>query len=330
MSDTPVVEERPEASATATHRAIRLQEYALVFVILALVVVGALISDRFLSYSNLVTILTSAAVVGVLAVGMTFVIATGGIDLSVGSMVAAASIAGGLIIKNEVFGDAGGSIGFILAALGFALLLGLVNALAITWGRVVPFIATLAMFTIARGLALRMSEQQPISLVTANTVRFIGRGRIGGVPLSVVIFLAIVALGWFVLNRTAFGRYVVATGGNQEAARIAGIRVQRIKFAVYLLSALCAGISAVLLSGRLASSSPVVGNLYELDAIAAVVIGGTSLSGGKATIVGTFLGVVTFALIFNLLNIMGLPAELQQIVKGLIILLAVIAQRRRN
>src|SRR5688500_2603833 len=153
MSDTKVAEERPEATATATHRAIRLQEYALVFVILALVIVGALISDRFLSYSNLVTILTSAAVVGVLAVGMTFVIATGGIDLSVGSMVAAASIAGGLIIKNGVFGDAGGSIGFILAALGFALLLGLVNALAITWGRVVPFIATLAMFTMARGLA---------------------------------------------------------------------------------------------------------------------------------------------------------------------------------
>ena len=330
MSDSPAAERTAAAPVASTSRAIRLQEYALVFVIVALLVIGALVSDRFLSYSNLLTILTAASVVGVLAVGMTFVIATGGIDLSVGSMVAASSVAGGLIIKNGIFGEAGGSLGFIVAALLFALLLGLVNSLAITWGRVVPFIATLAMFTIARGLALRMSSQQPITLVSADTVRYIGRGRALGVPVGVLLFLAIVALGWFVLNRTAFGRYVVATGGNAEAARIAGIRVQRIKFIVYLISAACAGVAAILLSGRLASASPVVGNLYELDAIAAVVIGGTSLSGGKATIVGTFLGVVTFALIFNLLNVLGLPAELQQIVKGLIILIAVIAQRRRN
>jgi ribose transport system permease protein len=319
--------ERPEA---ASQRALRLQEYALVFVIALLLVVGTVISDRFLSYDNMLVILTNASVVGIVAVGMTFAVATGGIDLSVGSVVAAASIAGGLIVRNDVFGPTGGSIGFILAALGFALLLGLVNALAITWGRVVPFIATLAMFTMARGLALRMSNQQPISLITADTVRYLGSGRLLGVPVLVVVFLAIVGLGWFVLNRTPFGRYVVATGGNAEAARIAGIRVERIRFSVYLITAVCAGLAAILLSGRLGSASPVVGNLLELDAIAAVVIGGTSLSGGKATVVGTFLGVVTFALIFNVLNLLGLPAELQQIVRGVIILLAVIAQRRRN
>ena len=330
MTETSVAKPAEEAPAAAANRAIRLQEYALVFVIAALVVVGLLVSDNFLSTGNLFTILTSASVVGVLAVGMTYVIATGGIDLSVGSMVAAASIAGGLIVKNELVGDSAMSIGFILAALLFALVLGLINSLAITLGRVVPFIATLAMFTIARGLALRMSSQQPISLSDLDTVRYLGTGRLGGIPVSVLVFLLVVAIGWFVLNRTAFGRYVVATGGNPEAARIAGIRIQRIKFSVYLISAACAGISAVLLSGRLGSASPVVGGLYELDAIAAVVIGGTSLSGGKATIVGTFLGVITFALIFNLLNVLGLPAELQQIVKGLIILLAVIAQRQRN
>ena len=329
MSDTPVAERTP-TTAGASQRAIRMQEYALVFVIAVLVVIGLLLSNNFLSFGNLFTILTYAAGVGVLAVGMTFVIATGGIDLSVGSVLAAAAIAGGLVFRSEVLGAAGGSIGFILGALLFALLLALINALAITWGRVVPFIATLAMFTMARGLALRMSSQQPISLSEADTVRFLGRGRLFGIPMAVIIFLAVVALGWFVLNRTAFGRYVVATGGNAEAARIAGIRVNRIKFFVYLISGLCAGISAILLSGRLGSASPVVGNLAELDAIAAVVIGGTSLSGGKATIVGTFLGVLTFALIFNLLNILGLPAELQQIVKGLIILAAVVAQRRRN
>jgi ribose transport system permease protein len=330
MSDAQVTDRSAKPSAEPSRRSGRLQEFALLFVIGALLLIGAIVSDQFLSYSNMLTILSSATLVGVLAVGMTFVIATGGIDLSVGSMVAAASIAGGLVVKSEMLGDAGGSIGFIVAALLFALVLGLINALAITWGRVVPFIATLAMFTMARGLALRMSSQQPITLVSADTVRFIGRGRLFGIPFSVLLLLAIVALGWFVLNRTTFGRYVVATGGNPEAARIAGIRVERIKFAVYLISALCAAITAIMLSGRLASASPVVGNLYELDAIAAVVIGGTSLSGGKATIVGTFLGVLTFALIFNLLNVLGLPAELQQIVKGLIILTAVIAQRRRN
>ena len=325
--------QQPPADATPAankERAIRLQEYALVFVIAVLVVVGAIASDRFLSYNNLLGVFTFASAVGVTAVGMTFVIATGGIDLSVGSVLAAAGIAGGLIVQNEVLPEQLLSVGFILVALGFALLLGLINAFAITFGRVVPFIATLAMFTIGRGLALRMSNQQPISLRDAETIRYIGAGDFLGIPVTVLIFLAVVALGWFVLNRTTFGRYVVATGGNPEAARIAGIRIQRMKFAVYLISAACAGLAAILISGRAAVASPVAGNLHELDAIAAVVIGGTSLSGGKATIVGTFLGVITFALIFNLLNILGLPAEIQQIVKGAIILLAVAAQRRRN
>lgn len=330
MTGTSVADTPADTSAERRQRALRLQEYALVVVIVLLVIVGAAIRPGvFLTYNNLLTIFTAASVVGVIAVGMTFVIATGGIDLSVGSMVAAASIAGGLAAESGLFGEAGGSVAFMLAAVGFALVLGLVNALAISWGRVVPFVATLAMFTAARGVALRFSDQQPISLVQLDTVRSIGTGDLLGVPITVLVFLAVVAAGWLVLNRTAYGRYVVATGGNAEAARIAGIRISRIVFSVYLVSALCAGISAVMLSGRLASASPVVGNLYELDAIAAVVIGGTSLSGGKATIVGTFLGVVTFALIFNLLNLLGLPAELQQIVRGVIILVAVIAQRRR-
>jgi ribose transport system permease protein len=331
MSRTSVDERPPPGSAQGRARSLRLQEYALVFVILGLVVLGAVIRPGvFLTYNNVLTILTAASVVGVIAVGMTYVIATGGIDLSVGSMTAAAAIAGGLAAESGVFGETGGSIAFMITAIAFALLLGLVNALSITWGRVVPFIATLAMFTAARGIALRLSDQQPISIAGLDTLRFIGTGDVLGIPVTVLVFLSVVAAGWYGLNRTAYGRYVVATGGNPEAARIAGIRVQRIRFSVYLLSALCVGISAILLTGRLASASPVVGNLYELDAIAAVVIGGTSLSGGKATVIGTFLGVITFALIFNILNLLGLPAELQQIVRGVIILVAVIAQRRQN
>ena len=321
---TPATVEDHTKSPAAKKR-IRLQEYALVGVLIILVIVGAATKpSTFLSSDNLFTVLTQASVVGVLAIGMTFVIASGGIDLSVGSLVAAAGIAGGLAA------DGGSGLLFIAAAIGLGILLGGINGLAVTFGRVVPFIATLAMLTIARGLALRMSGKTPISVVLLDQVRFFGNGKIAGIPTPAVVFVLLTIVGWVVLNRTTYGRYVVATGGNREAARIAGIRVQRIIFSVYVVSGLCAGISALLLSGRLATASPVAGTLYELDAIAAVVIGGTSLSGGKATMLGTFLGVLTFAVIFNLLNLLNLPTEFQQIVKGVIVLTAVIAQRREN
>ena len=299
----------------------KLQEYALVGVIFALVVVGAVLKpDTFPTADNLRAVVTQASVVGVLAIGMTFVIATSGIDLSVGSVVAAAGVAGALLIDD-------GSLAFILGALGFGLLLGLVNATSIAYGRVIPFVATLAMLAIARGLALLMSGKSPISLLGADGVRSFGTGEIVTVPVSVVVFLGITIGGWILLNRTRYGRHVVAVGGNREAARIAGVPVQRIVFSVYCMTGLLAGVAAVLLCGRLASASPVSGQLLELDAIGAVVIGGTSLSGGKATIVGTFLGVMVFAIIFNLLTQLNLATEWQQIVKGVIILAAVLIQR---
>ncbi len=300
----------------------KLQEYALVGVVIVLIIAGAIAKpDAFLTSSNFFTVMTQASVVGVLAIGMTFVIASSGIDLSVGSMVAAAGIAGG------VLGAESSWLVFIGGALLFGMLLGTANGLVVTLGRVPPFVATLAMLTIARGLALRMSEKTPI-FIGIDEVRFFGNGKVLGIPAPVVVFIVVTVVGWFLLNRTTYGRYVVATGGNREAARIAGIRVNRTIFSVYLLSGLCAGISAVLLSGRLGSASPVAGTLYELDAIAAVVIGGTSLAGGRATILGTFLGVMTFALIFNLLNLLNIQTEYQLIVRGVIVLIAVMAQRR--
>jgi ribose transport system permease protein len=303
---------------------IQLQEYALVGVVLLLILAGAVLeSDDFLTSDNLLNVLRQASIVGVLAIGMTFVIATAGIDLSVGSMVAAAAIAGGQFVDS-------GSFVFFLAALGMGMLLGGVNAAAIAYGRVPPFMATLAMLLAARGIALWMSEKTPISLFTLEGIRWFGNGEILGIPSSAVVFLVITAIGWILLNRTRYGRYVVAVGGNREAARIAGVKVRPIIFSVYVLSGICVAIAAVMLSGRLASASPLVGNLYELDAIAAVVIGGTSLAGGRATIVGTFLGVITFALIFNLLTLMGLAVEIQQITKGAIILAAVLIQRRES
>ena len=314
------VEER--APAARARRRIQLQEAALPVVVVALLVAGT-IADRqqFLTRDNLLTVLTQASVVGVVAVGMTFVIATGGIDLSVGSMLAAAAIAGGLVGEQQ-------SLPFMVGALGMGVLLGLVNGVAIAYGRIVPFIATLAMFAGARGLALWMSDKTPISLLQLDFVRELGRGRVAGIPYAALVFLAVTVGGWVLLNRTRYGRHVIAVGGNREAARMAGVRPQRNVCSVYLLSGLCVGIAAVLLSGRLGSASPVAGNLLELDAIAAVVIGGTSLAGGRATITGTFLGVITFGLLFNLLNLLDMPTELQQLTKGVIILAAAALQRR--
>jgi ribose transport system permease protein len=303
---------------------IQLQEYALVAVVAAILIVGAILEpDSFLTSDNMLNVLRQASVVGVLAIGMTFVIATGGIDLSVGSMVAAAAVAGGQLADS-------GSAAFVLGALAMGVLLGGINAGAIAYGKVVPFIATLAMFTMARGLALWLSDKTPVSLFSLDGVRWFGNGEVLGIPSAVIVFLAVTALAWVLLNRTRYGRYVVAVGGNREAARIAGVKVSWIVFSVYVVSGICVAIAAILVSGRLASASPIIGNLYELDAIAAVVIGGSALAGGRATIVGTFLGVITFALIFNLLTLMDLAVEIQQITKGLIILAAVLIQRRER
>jgi ribose transport system permease protein len=320
MSTAPATTDRRAPTLRISRE--QVQEYGLVGVVVLLLIVGAILKpDSFPTTDNMLNVLRQASVVGVLAIGMTFVIATSGIDLSVGSMVAAAGVAGGLAVDS-------GSGAFILAALAMGVALGGVNAAAIAYGRVVPFIATLAMFAMARGLALWLSDKTPISLFDLSVVRWFGNGEVLGIPSAVLVFVAVAALGWTLLNRTRYGRHVVAVGGNREAARIAGVKVRHIVFSVYVLSGVCVAISAILLCGRLSSASPVAGNLYELDAIAAVVIGGTSLAGGRATIVGTFLGVVTFALIFNLLTLMDLAVEVQQVTKGLIILAAVLIQRK--
>jgi ribose transport system permease protein len=314
-------------------RGLELQEYVLGLVVVLLFVTGAILKpETFPTWDNVRNMLTQASVIGVLAIGMTFVIATSGIDLSVGSIVAAAGVFGGILVDPE-----GSSIVFIVGAIAFATLLGTVNATAIGYGRVVPFIATLAMFSIARGLALLLNDKLPVSLLDLNggsfgdpapfSLLWFGTGRILGIPVSVYVFILITIGGWVLLNRTRYGRFVVAVGGNREAARVAGVPVRRVIFSVYVLSGFLAGIATVLLCARLGSASPVSGNLYELDAIGAVVIGGTSLAGGRATIVGTLLGVLTFALIFSLMTQLNLATEVQQVIKGAIVLGAVLLQR---
>jgi len=304
-------------------RAARAQDIALPLVVIALVVAGTVLKGSvFFSTANLWNVLVQASVAGTIAVGMTFVIATGGIDLAVGSVMAAAAIIGG-----HYFATAG-SAAFMLATVTAAVAFGAINGIAVAWLRIVPFVATLAMLAASRGIAHQISHQTPVALYGLEALTRIGSQRVLGIPIPAIVFLIVVALGWVVLNRTRYGRYVIAVGGNREAARIAGIRVRPIVFSVYVVVGLCTGIASVPQTGQLASASLRVGLGLELDAMAAVVIGGTSLAGGRCTIVGTFFGVITFALVFNLLTLENVESQVQQILRGVIILGAVVAQRR--
>ncbi|MDF2708441.1 MAG: transporter permease [Nonomuraea muscovyensis] len=295
-------------------------------VALALLVVVGLITkpDNFATASNLVSILSLAATIGVITVGATFVIIGGGIDLSVGAIMALASVWATTVATQE-FGPFVMALCAILVGTGA----GLVNGLLVAYGRLVPFIATLAMLVAARGLAQRMSDRKTQLIQTGNSaIVELSTTRVLGIPLLVYIFALVVVLGWVLLNRTTFGRRTYAVGGNPEAARLAGIDVRRHTMLLYALSGLCCGIAAILIMARTTTGSSTHGDLYELDAIAAVIIGGTLLTGGRGTIIGSILGLLIFTLITNLFILNGLNTSDQLIAKGLIIVVAVLLQRR--
>lgn len=295
-------------------------------VALALLVLVGLVTrpDNFATASNLVSILSLAATIGVITVGATFVIIGGGIDLSVGAIMALASVWATTVATQE-FGPFVMAVCAILVGTGA----GLVNGLLIAYGRLVPFIATLAMLVAARGLAQRMSDRKTQLIQTGNSaIVELSTTRVLGIPLLVYIFALVVVLGWVLLNRTTFGRRTYAVGGNPEAARLAGIDVRRHTMLLYALSGLCCGIAAILIMARTTTGSSTHGDLYELDAIAAVIIGGTLLTGGRGTIIGSILGLLIFTLITNLFILNGLNTSDQLIAKGLIIVVAVLLQRR--
>ncbi|MEQ4303670.1 ABC transporter permease [Plantactinospora sp. B6F1] len=300
----------------------------LVGVLVVLVVIGIvtrpdLYGDSAWVRSNIFSILTLASVVGVVTVGITFVIIGGGIDLSVGAIVALAGV-WSTTVATQSFGAGG----MIFTAIVVATCVGLVNGLLISYGRLVPFIATLAMLVAARGLAAEISDKQ--TQVSNNaTINGIASTDVLGIPVLVFILAGVVAAGWVLLNRTTFGRRTVAVGGNPEAARLAGINVRRHTMLLYALSGLCCGIAAIMLTAQANSAQAAMANLYELDAIAAAIIGGTLLSGGRGTIIGSLLGVIIFATITNLFAINGLSTEAQNMVKGGIIVAAVLLQQFR-
>ena len=293
--------------------------------ILCLVGIGTA-GSQFASTDNVLTILRLAAVIGVVSIGMTFVITGGGIDLSVGAIVALASVWATTVATQTMAEDVHWIV-MVFTAVAVGIGCGLVNGLLVAYGRVVPFIATLAMLAAARGLAEIMANRRTQIVDVDGFTSFFG-GSVLGLPVLVLMFAVIAAIGWVLLNRTTFGRRTFAVGGNPEAARLAGIDVRRHTVLLYAFVGLCCGIAAVMIVARTTTGSSTHGQLYELDAIAAVVIGGTLLSGGRGTITGTVLGVLIFTTLSNVFTQNNLSSSAQSVAKGLIIVVAVLLQQR--
>jgi ribose transport system permease protein len=299
----------------------------LVIALAVLVVAGVLTAgDRFASVDNLLTILRLASIIGVISIGLTFVITAGGIDLSVGSVMGLATVVASLSAV-QLAATQSSWVLMVALALGVGLAAGLINGVVIAYGNVVAFMATLAMLVAARGLAELISGRRTQIVIETGFLQFT-RSDLLGVPLLIWIFLVVAVGAWFLLNRTTFGRRTVAIGGNREASRLAGIRVKRHLVYVYALSGLTAGIAAIMMLGRTTAGTSTHGTLYELDAIAAVVVGGTLLIGGRGTIVGTVLGVLIFSTLTNVFTQNNLDTSVQLIARGLIIVVAVLLQQR--
>jgi ribose transport system permease protein len=304
--------------------------------LIVLFVVFSLSSPNFFQFSNIIGILLATAVNGILALGVTFIITTGGIDLSVGTVMTLSAVMAGVFITYWGLPVPLG----VLAGLGTGALAGLANGLIITKMRIPPFIATLGMMMIARGLALVISGLTPIYFNDAPSFTNIAMGSVLGaiipgfeIPNAVLIlFLAAIVAG-FILSKTVLGRYTFALGSNEEATRLSGVNVAAWKTAVYALGGAFSGLAGVIIAARLNSAQPSLGAGYELDAIAAVVIGGTSLSGGEGTILGTIIGAFIISTLTNGLRILSVPQEWQIVVTGVIVITAVyldIIRRRRK
>jgi ribose/xylose/arabinose/galactoside ABC-type transport system permease subunit len=286
--------------------------------LLVLCVVLWILTPYFFTVSNLLNVVEQTSINAIVAVGMTYVIISGGIDLSVGSLVALAGVVLGLALKAEQPLSIA-----LLASIGAGVASGIANGALVSWGGLPPFIVTLGTMSIARGAALLLTEGRPISGF-APAFRALATGRFGFVPAPVVIMAFVYLAAHFVLTRTTFGRYVYAIGGNEEATRLSGIAVRFHKTMIYGASGLMSAIAAVILTARLNSAQPIAGMMYELDAIAATVIGGTSLMGGEGTLGGTLVGALIMGVLRNGLNLLGVSSFLQQIVIGGVIVFAVL------
>lgn len=299
----------------------------LIIALALLCIVGAVTAgDRFVDSDNLLTILRLSTVIGVVAIGMTFVITGGGIDLSVGAILALSSVWATTLATREMAQDTHWIV-MVLTALAVGAGCGLVNGLLVAYGKVVAFIATLAMFVSARGLAEIISEKKTQIATDVPAFFDFFTAKPLGIDMSIWIFAVVAVAGWVLLNRTTFGRRTFAVGGNPEAARLAGINVRRHTVLLYVLVGVCCAIGALLIVARTTTGSSTHGQLLELDAIAAVVIGGTLLAGGRGTITGTVLGVLIFTTLTNVFTLNNRDNSEQSLLKGVIIVAAVLLQQ---
>ncbi|AKC74992.1 MULTISPECIES: ABC transporter permease [Staphylococcus] len=293
--------------------------------LILLIIVVSILNPSFLDLSNLLNLLRQISINGLIAFGMTFIILTGGIDLSVGSILALSSAFIALMITSGVDPIIALIIGVLI---GFVL--GAVNGLLVTKGNMAPFIATLATMTIFRGLTLVITDGNPITnLGDSYLFQLFGKGYFIGIPVPAVTMIIVFVILLIILQKTTFGRHTYAIGGNEVAAKISGIKVNKIKFLIYGISGLMSALAGGILTSRLNSAQPTAGTSYELDAIAAVVLGGTSLTGGKGRIVGTLIGVLIIGVLNNGLNLLGVSSFYQQVVKGVVILIAVLIDRKK-
>ena len=329
----PVTPDEPPQRASARGAIGRVlgssagRNLGLVIALLVLFAIGAATAgDRFTNFENVLTIIRFASIIGVLSIGMTFVIIGGGIDLSVGSLMGLGSVVATLSVVQN-FAENTSWLVMVVIAIAVGTLAGVLNGFVISYGNVVAFMATLAMLVAARGFAEILSNRTTQIVRSQDFIEFF-RANLLGVPVLIWIFVVVAVLGWFLLNRTTFGRRTVAIGGNREAARLAGIKVKRHTVYLYGLCGLTAGIGAVMMLGRTTAGTSTHGSGYELDVIAAVVVGGTLLVGGRGTIVGTVFGVLIFATLTNVFTQNNLSTSVQYVAKGVIIVLAVLLQQR--
>jgi ribose transport system permease protein len=331
MTSPTVTEEERQTAPASVRRTLRdrIQQFLAFASLIVIFGFFSMVSPNFFNYGNVTNILFSTVVIGLLALGTTFVIITGGIDLSIGTGMALCAVISGVLIVNTGLPLPIGVLGAIL----FGGLLGLVNGLNVAVLGLPPFIATLAMMLVAQGLALVVSNSTPIYFDQTPGYIDLSIGSLvpgANFPNAVLILAVVAVLAGVLLNKTVLGRYTYSIGSNEEATALSGIDVRRWKILIYTLAGLFTGLAGVMISARLGSAQPATGMGYELQAIAAVVIGGTSLSGGKGSIVGTVIGALIISVLNNGLQIMSIPQEWQNVILGIVILVAVYADMARK
>lgn len=300
----------------------QINVYRSVMILLIICIVAAILSPNFLSVTNLFNVVKQITVAGIVGCGMTFVILTGGIDLSVGSILGLSGV-----MAAGVLASTGNVVLAILTALGIGLVCGIVNGFWVAQCGIPPFIATLGMMTLLRGCVLVYTKGSPIS-IKSDVYKFIGKGSVLGVPFPIILLIVLYLIAHFVLSQTGYGRSVYAFGGNREAARLSGISTKKTEWLVYTINGLMCGIAAVVLTARLGSAQSTTGEGIEMDAIAAVILGGTSLSGGTGFVLPTVVGAMIMGIIDNILTLMNVNPHATSIVKGAVILIAVLVDKK--